>query len=77
MYAHATIEHPETGEKLHRGESVPDGFPGLEDLMEGGSVRDEPYDPDAEPKQLPDVVEIDGVVYRRAADGAEADDVRS
>lgn len=74
MYAHATIELAD-GRKFQRGDEIPRDFatdlPGMSELVEAGSVRDEPYDPANEPTQTPDTVEIDGVVYVKAADAAE------
>lgn len=47
MYAHARIEHPESGEVYERGDTVPDDLPGLDELVEYGSLSDEEFtDPD-------------------------------
>lgn len=71
-YAHALIEVPLDPEdvskgvtRFERGKEVPNDLPGIEELREGGSVRDEPYDPAADTSPPPDVVEIDGVRYTK------------
>lgn len=52
MYAHARIEHPLTGEIYERGDTVPDDLPGLDEMQEAGSVKDEEFtDPDPYGKQ--------------------------
>ena len=65
LYAHARIEHPTSGEFYERGDVVPDDLPGLDEIVEAGSAREEPYDPDAETQEPPQFVEIDGVRYAR------------
>ena len=40
-YAHAVIEHGSI--KYQRGDLVPDDLPGLDELVEYGSVSSEPY----------------------------------
>jgi hypothetical protein len=82
-YAHALIEVPVDPEdaskgvvKYSRGEEVPADLPGFDELVEGGSIADEPYDPEADKVPAPDTVEIDGVRYVKVADGAEATDER-
>jgi hypothetical protein len=82
-YAHALIEVPVDPEdttkgvvKYDRGDEVPADLPGLDYLREGGSVGDEPYDPEKDKVPAPDVVEIDGVKYVKASDGSEATDAR-
>ena len=72
--AHATIEDPRDGTKYYRGDSVPDDLPGLKELTKFGSVKDEDYDPDAEPKLVPDEVVIDGIVYKKSSDTVENGD---
>lgn len=79
-YAHAVIEVPFDAEDptqgvvvYQRGDEVPDDLPGAEELREHGSVRDEEYDASKEPTQVPDFVEIDGVRYVKADDGARTD----
>jgi hypothetical protein len=76
-YAHAVIEVPVDADdpgkgvvRYERGADVPDDLPGIEELVEAGSVRDEEYDPSEEPKQTPDFIEIDGVRYIKTGDGA-------
>jgi hypothetical protein len=73
-YAHASIEDPRNGNKFHRGDKVPDDLPGLDELVEAGSVSDEKYDPDSEPKLAPEEVVIDGVTYKKASDTVEDSD---
>lgn len=71
--AHAVIEfQDEDGNvvRYDRGAEVPTDVPGYDELAEAGSVRDEPYDPEVEKLPPPEEIEIDGVVYIRAADGA-------
>lgn len=69
LYAHAVIEDGDT--KYQRGDTVPDSLGGLDELRANGAVSDQPYDPDAEPTQTPEVVEIDGVRYVKASDDAD------
>lgn len=78
-YAHALIEYTDDDGnvvRIARGDSVSSDTPGYEELVDNGAVRDESYDPSAEPKLTPEYVEIDGVRYVKTTDGAEADDVR-
>lgn len=83
-FAHAVIEIPRDAEDptkgvdlYQRGDSVPDDLPGYDELVDAGSVSDDEYDPENEPTQVPDYVEIDGVRYVKTADGAsEASDAR-
>lgn len=82
-YAHALIEVPVDAEdaskgvvKFARGDEVPADLPGYDELVEGGSVSDEPYDPENDKVPAPDTVEIDGVRYVKVSDGAEATDER-
>lgn len=83
-YAHALIEVPVDPEdatqgvtKYNRGDEVPADLPGYDELVEGGSISDEPYDPENDKTPAPETVEIDGVKYVKVADGAEAADARS
>lgn len=79
MYAHVLMEDPRDGAKYHRGDEVPADLPGLDELLEAGSVSDSEYG-DAEraaERVQPDEIEIDGVVYRRSSDGAEAGEARN
>lgn len=79
-YAHALIEYTdEDGNlvRISRGDEITSDTPGYEELVDGGSVKDDEYDPEAEPKLTPDYVEIDGVRYVKTGDGSEAEDVRS
>lgn len=81
-YAHAVIEVPRDPAdpaagvyRYNRGDEVPADLDGIESLREYGSVADEPYDPDLEPALgPPDVVEIDGVKYVKASDGASTEE---
>lgn len=71
--AHAVIEYPdENGETVRydRGREVPSDIPGYDALVEAGSISDEPYDPAVEKPDPPAEIEIDGVVYIKASDGA-------
>jgi hypothetical protein len=43
-YAHAVIVDPRTDFRYERGHPVPDDLPGIEELREFGSVKDEPYE---------------------------------
>ena len=79
-YAHALIEVPVDPEdatkgvvKYDRNDEVPADLPGYDELVAGGSVSDEPYDPETDKVPAPDVVEIDGVRYVKVADGAQED----
>ena len=82
-YAHAVIEIPRDPSdpsagvyRYNRGDEVPADLEGMDYLREGGSVADEPYDPDSEPALgPPDVVEIDGVKYVKASDGATTEEL--
>lgn len=79
-YAHALIEYTdEDGNlvRISRGDEIASDTPGYEELVDGGSVKDDEYDPETEPKLTPDYVEIDGVRYVKTGDGSEAEDVRS
>lgn len=70
FYAHAVIEVGDT--KFQRGDEVPSDIDGFDELVESGSVReDEEYDPAADEVGPPEVVEIDGVRYVQASDGAD------
>lgn len=81
-YAHELIEvtEPDGSKTRYKvGDEVPDSIkdvPEYDELIEGGYVRDEPYDPD-EHKLVPEVVEIDGVKYVRVGDNAETEDARN
>jgi hypothetical protein len=43
MYAHAVIVDPRTDRRFERGDVVPAGIPGEEELIDAGSLSDEPY----------------------------------
>ena len=80
-YAHALIEVPVDPEdsskgvvRYARGEEVPADLPGYDELVDGGSVSDATYDPATDKVDAPDVVEIDGVKYVKASDGAEGNE---
>lgn len=81
-YAHALIEHE--GTRYQRGDEVPDDLPGIDELREAGSVRDEEYVAPEPENHMPlsatpvgdGEVVIDGVVYKRVADGADTDEQR-
>lgn len=75
LTAHALLEHPETGERVDRGEPVPADWPSLDELEASGAVSTEDYDPEADKSAAPDVVEIDGVKYVKAGEnGVTKDD---
>jgi len=80
-YAHAVIEVPVDADdpgkgvtRYNRGDTVPDDLPGIEELVEAGSVRDDEYDPTEEPTQAPEFIEIDGVRYIKTGDGASTEE---
>jgi hypothetical protein len=73
LFAHALIEVGDT--KYKRGDLVPEDLPGLDELIEGGAVSPETYNPASDEVGPPDVVEIDGVTYVQAEDSAGGDDV--
>lgn len=75
-YAHALIELSD-GTRVKRGDPVEGEFDGYDALVESGAISDEPYDEESDKVGAPETVEIDGVVYVKANDGAEADDVRT
>lgn len=71
--AHAVIEYTDEDGgtvRYDRGTEVPSDVPGYDELVEAGSVSDETYDPEVEKPEPPDEIEIDGVVYVKASDGA-------
>lgn len=74
--AHAVIEYQDEDGgtvRINRGSTVPDSVPGYDELVEAGSVSDEEYDPAVEKPAAPEQIEIDGVVYVKANDGAQND----
>lgn len=77
LYAHAIIELGDR--KIPRGAQVqPDEF--TEDTLvafkDSGTLSEQPYDPAKDRLPPPAQVEIEGVVYKQANDGAEAADAR-
>ncbi len=71
--AHAVIEYTEEDGsvvRINRGDEVSDSVPGYDELAESGAVSDQPYDAAVEKPPAPEQVEIDGVVYVKASDGA-------
>lgn len=65
-YAHAVIELE--SRLIQRGDEVSaDDFSAdsWDELVEGGSISDEPYDEVEDTVPPPDVVEIDGVKYTK------------
>lgn len=65
-YAHAVIELDDR--TIQRGDKVfEDDFSteSWDELVDGGSIADEPYDEAADVVPPPDVVEIDGVKYTK------------
>lgn len=82
-YAHAVIDAP-NGHRFERGDEVDlDAFVVKDDdgtdaspdivanLYEGGALSDEPYDSSVDEVPAPEIVEIDGVKYVKASDGAK------
>lgn len=76
-YAHALINDPRTGQRYQQGDEVPEELPGFDELVEGGAVSTEPYDPAADVLPPPATVEIEGVRYIKVEDNTEAEDVRA
>jgi hypothetical protein len=83
FYAHAVIEL-EDGTKIQRGDSVKKSdVEGFDELLDAGSISEEPYvapEPEASDIKVAqtvddDTVVVDGVVYKRASDGASTDEV--
>jgi hypothetical protein len=81
--AHAVIDAPD-GTRYERGDEVDESkFDAhddeLQELRDGGSIRDEEYDESADRVGPPAVVEIEGVRYVQADDAGkgEADGQRS
>lgn len=78
LYAHAVIDAP-NGVRYQRGDEInekdfvvkDDDTDHLAELLDGGSVSEKDYDPAVDEVPMPDVVVIDGVEYKKAADGAE------
>jgi hypothetical protein len=68
-YAHAVIE-VEDG-RYERGDTVPEDIPGFKALAESGSVGTEKPEPVEVQNTPPDVIEIEGVTYKRSSDGAK------
>ena len=78
LYAHALIEVPVDPEdaskgvtRYKRGVKVPNDLPGMDDLIEGGSVSEEQYDPAVDKSDAPEIVEIEGHRYIKVSDDAE------
>lgn len=80
-YAHAVIEVTETDEdtgqsavvaRYERNDEVPADLPGYDELVEGGSIGDEQVDPETFKPEPPAEIEVDGVTYVRASDGANS-----
>lgn len=71
--AHGVIEYTdEDGEtvRIEPGAEVSTDVPGYDELAEAGAVSDEPYDPEVAKPPPPEEIEIDGVIYVKASDGA-------
>ncbi len=71
--AHAVIEYTDEDGgtvRYDRGRDVPSDIPGYDELVEAGSISEDPYDPAVEQPPAPEQIEIDGVVYVKASDGA-------
>lgn len=74
--AHAVIEYQDEDGgtvRINRGDTVADSVPGYDELVEAGSVSDAEYDPAVEKPDLPDEIVVEGVVYVKASDGAQAE----
>jgi len=76
-YAHALINDPRSGKRYQQGDEVPEDLPGFDELVEGGAISAEEYDPAADVLSAPDYVEVEGVRYVKVEDNTEAEDVRS
>ena len=72
-YAHAVIDAPD-GTRYERGDEVDEEKfeeAELEDLVVGGAIREEDYDPEADKVGPPDVIEIEGVTYVAVSDDSK------
>lgn len=74
-FAHAVIDAPD-GTRYQRGDEVDESkFDSheeeLQELRDGGAIREEDYDPAVDEVPMPDVVVIDGVEYKKATDASE------
>jgi hypothetical protein len=72
-YAHAVIEYQnEDGEAVRydRGEAVSTGVPGYDELVDAGSIGEAEPDPVEIQVQAPEEIEVEGVRYVKASDGA-------
>lgn len=71
-YAHAVIELEDR--TIQRGAEVSEAdfadADRYEELVDGGSISDQPYDPEVDEVDPPDVVEIDGVRYVKSTDAS-------
>jgi hypothetical protein len=74
-YAHSLIEVPVDPEdvskgviKYDRGDSVPTNLPGMDELIEGGAVSNEQYDPSIDVVGPPMTIDIDGITYIQASE---------
>lgn len=80
-YAHAVIEYPDLdGEtvRIERGASVNKAdIPGVEELVEAGSIGEDKPEPVTVDEVAPDTIELAGVVYKRASDGASTGEASS
>lgn len=61
-YAHAVIVDPRTDFRYERGKEVPENLPGMDELREFGSVRDEPYEePEVRDPVVLSAEQVDGL----------------
>lgn len=69
-YVHATIHDHKTEHTYTRGDEVtsPESIDGWDELVAGGALSEEPYDPSVDDVGPPTTVEIDGVTYVQASD---------
>jgi hypothetical protein len=78
LYAHAVIDAP-NGKRYERGDEIDesdfvvkdDDTDHVAELLDGGSLSEEDYDPAADEVPAPDVVEIDGVRYVKTTDASK------
>lgn len=78
-YAHATIHDHKTDTVYTRGNVVenPEEIDGWDELVGGGALKEEDYDPSADEVGPPAQVEVDGVRYVRAEDGFSSQEASS
>jgi hypothetical protein len=68
LYAHAVIVDPRTDFRYERGQEVPDDLPGLDELQQFGSVKDEPY---VAPRDGDDAIVLSEAQVQHLSPGAQ------